>query len=97
MHTFNFLIFFYFFSDTPVEEKPLAGDGGQEGAYRDIWFTFNDKYSWAQSAFEVIEGRISQNRTTQKDEVLAPMSEIMKGLAAESLLKVFEKYDFGVE
>ncbi|TFG11348.1 MAG: DUF4332 domain-containing protein, partial [Promethearchaeota archaeon] len=83
--------------DTPIEEKPLAGDGGQEGAYRDIWFTFNDKYSWAQSAFEVIEARISQNRTTEKDEVLAPISEIMKGLAAESLLKVFEKYDFGVE
>jgi hypothetical protein len=83
--------------ETSVEEKPLAGDGGQEGAYRDIWFTFNDKYSWAQSAFEVIEGRISQNRTAQKDEVLAPMSEIMKGLAAESLLKVFKKYDFGVE
>ena len=83
--------------DVPVEEKPLAREGGQEGAYRDIWFTFNDKYSWAQSAFEVLEGRISQNRTTQKDEVLAPMSEIMKGLAAESLLKVFEKYGFGVE
>lgn len=83
--------------ETPIEEKPLAGDGGQEGAYRDIWFTFNDKYSWAQSAFEVIEGRISKNRTAQMDEVLAPMSEIMKGLAAESLLKVFEKYDFGVE
>ncbi|TFF69099.1 MAG: DUF4332 domain-containing protein [Promethearchaeota archaeon] len=83
--------------DVPIEEKPLARDGGQEGAYRDIWFTFNDKYSWAQNAFEVIEGRISQNRTTQFDEVLAPMSEIMKGLAAESLLKVFKKYDFGVE
>ncbi|TFF86763.1 MAG: DUF4332 domain-containing protein [Promethearchaeota archaeon] len=83
--------------DTPIEEKPLAREGGQEGAYKNIWFTFNDKYSWAQSAFEVIEGRISQNRTTQKDEVLAPMSDIMKGLAAESLLKVFEKYDFGVE
>jgi hypothetical protein len=37
------------------------------------------------------------NRTVQRDEVLAPMKEIMKGLAAESLLKVFEKYDFGVE
>jgi hypothetical protein len=83
--------------ETPIESKPLARDGGQEGAYRDIWFTFNDKYSWAQSAFEVKEGRISLNRTVHKDEVLAPMSEIMKGLAAESLLKVFEKYDFGVE
>jgi hypothetical protein len=83
--------------DIPIEEKPLASNGGQEGAYRDIWFTFNDKYSWAQSAFEVIEGRISQNRTAQMDEVLAPMSDILKGLAAESLLKVFEKYDLGIE
>ncbi len=83
--------------EIPIEKKPLAGDGGQEGAYRDIWFTFNDKYSWAQSAFEVIEGRISQNRTAHKDDVLAPMSEIMKGLAAEALLKVFQKYNFSIE
>jgi hypothetical protein len=65
--------------------------------YRDIWFTFNDQYSWAQTAFEVKEGRISVNRTMQKDEVLAPMKEIMKGLAGEALLKVFEKYGIDIE
>ena len=83
--------------EVPIEQKPLAGDGGQEGAYKDIWFTFNDQYSWAQNAFEVKEGRISVNRTKQKDEVLAPMKEIMKGLAGEALLKVFEKYGIDIE
>ena len=78
--------------EIPIEEKPLAGDGGQEGAYKDIWFTFNDKYSWAQSAFEVKEGRISNKRQSKKDEVLAPMSDIMKLLASEELIKVFKKY-----
>jgi predicted flap endonuclease-1-like 5' DNA nuclease len=83
--------------EVPIEKKPLAGDGGQEGAYKDIWFTFNDQYSWAQNAFEVKEGRISVKRTMQKDEVLAPMKEIMKGLAGEALLKIFEKYGIGIE
>jgi len=78
--------------EVPIEEKPLAGDGGQEGAYKDIWFTFNDEYSWAQSAFEVKEGRISNKRQLKKDEVLAPMSDIMKLLASEELIKVFKKY-----
>lgn len=83
--------------EVPIEEKPLARDGGQEGAYRDIWFTFNDEYSWSQNAFEVKEGRISLGRTLKRDEVLAPIKDIMKGLAAEALLKIFEKYDMGVE
>ncbi len=83
--------------EIPIEKKPLAGDGGQEGAYKDIWFTFNDQYSWAQNAFEVKEGRISVKRTMQKDEVLAPIKEIMKGLAGEALLKVFAKYGIDIE
>lgn len=78
--------------EVPIKEKPLARDGGQEGAYKDIWFTFNDEYSWSQSAFEVKEGRISNKRQLKKDKVLAPMSDIMKLLASEELIKVFKKY-----
>jgi predicted flap endonuclease-1-like 5' DNA nuclease len=80
-----------------IEKKPLAGDGGQEGAYKDIWFTFNDQYSWAQSAFEVKEGRISHNRTVQKDEVLVPLGDVLKELAGDALLKVFQKYNIDIE
>ncbi|MFX0025026.1 MAG: DUF4332 domain-containing protein [Candidatus Hermodarchaeota archaeon] len=83
--------------EVPIEEKPLARDGGQEGAYKDIWFTFNDEYSWAQSAFEVKEGRISNKRELKKEEVLAPMSDIMKLLASEELIKVFKKYGIYTE
>lgn len=80
-----------------IEEKPLARDGGQEGAYKDIWFTFNDESSWSQTAFEVKEGRISKNRQTSKDEVLAPMGDIMKLLAGEELTKIFKKYGIDIE
>lgn len=83
--------------EVPIEEKPLARDGGQEGAYRDIWFTFNDEQSWAQTGFEVKEGRISRNRQMSKDEVLAPMGDILKGLASEELIKVFRKYGIDIE
>ncbi|MFX1313360.1 MAG: DUF4332 domain-containing protein [Promethearchaeota archaeon] len=83
--------------EVPIEEKPLAGDGGQEGAYKDIWFTFNDEYSWSQNAFEVKEGRISNKRQSKRDDVLAPMSDIMKLLASEELIKVFKKYGIYTE
>jgi len=79
-----------------ITEKPLARNGGTEGAYREIWFTFNDIQSWAQSSFEV-GSRISKNRTTQKDEVLAPLEEILKSLASETIEKIFEKLNINIE
>ncbi|MFX1411506.1 MAG: DUF4332 domain-containing protein, partial [Promethearchaeota archaeon] len=82
--------------EIPIEEKPLARDGGQEGAYKEIWFTFNDEFSWSQSAFEVKDGRISQNRKTQKKEVLAPLGDILRRLASDELLKVFKKYGLDI-
>lgn len=82
--------------EVSIEKKPLAGDGGQEGAYKDIWFTFNDEYSWAQSGFEV-KDRISKNREAQKDEVLAPLKDILKRLASDELLKIFKKYGIDIE
>jgi len=79
-----------------IAEKPLARDGGTEGAYREIWFTFNDLHSWAQSSFEV-GSRISKNRTTQKDEVLAPLEDILKSLASDTIEKIFEKLNIDIE
>ena len=83
--------------EVPIDEKPLARDGGQGNAYRNIWFTFNDEESWAQSSFEVKEGRISRNRTAQKDEVLAPLKNILKSLASEELEKIFRKLNIDIE
>jgi predicted flap endonuclease-1-like 5' DNA nuclease len=83
--------------EVPIEEKPLARNGGQEGAYREVWFTFNDENSWAQSSFEVREGRISKNRITKKEEVLAPLEDILKHLAGDELKKIFKKYNIEIE
>ncbi|MFX1280847.1 MAG: DUF4332 domain-containing protein [Promethearchaeota archaeon] len=83
--------------EVPVEEKPLAGDGGQDGAYKQVWFTFNDKYSWAQSSFEVKEGRISQNRKAKQEEVLAPLEDILRNLASDELEKIFKKFNIEIE
>ncbi|UCC21218.1 MAG: DUF4332 domain-containing protein [Promethearchaeota archaeon] len=80
-----------------IEEKPLARDGGTEGAYKDVLFTFNDEFSWAQTALEVKEGRISNNRTTKKDEIIAPLEDILKHLASDELIKVFRKYGIYIE
>ncbi|HUW90715.1 MAG TPA: DUF4332 domain-containing protein [Candidatus Nanopelagicaceae bacterium] len=83
--------------EIPIKEKPLARNGGTEGAYRDIWFTFNDLDSWAQSSIEVKEGRISNNRTTQRDEVLAPLEDILKSLASDTIEKIFKKLNIEIE
>ncbi|MFX1326948.1 MAG: DUF4332 domain-containing protein [Promethearchaeota archaeon] len=83
--------------EVSIEEKPLARDGGQEGAYKDVLFTFNDEFSWAQTALEVKEGRISKNRTTTKDEVLAPLEDVLNHLASDELIKVFKKYGIEIE
>ncbi len=83
--------------EVPIEDKPLARDGGTEGAYKNIWFTFNNDNSWAQSSFEVKEGRISKNRTTQKEDVLAPLEDILKSLARETIEKIFEKLNIEIE
>ena len=83
--------------EVTVEKKPLARDGGQDNAYKEVWFTFNDEYSWAQSSFEVKEGRISQNRKTKQEEVLAPLEDILKHLASDELEKIFKKYNVEIE
>ena len=83
--------------EVPIETKPLARNGGTEGAYRDIWFTFNDENSWAQSSFEVKEGRISKNRTTQKDEVIAPLEDILRSLATETIEKIFRNLNIDID
>jgi len=45
----------------------------------------------------VKEGRISNNRTTSKDEIIAPLEDILKHLASEELIKVFKKYGIYIE
>lgn len=46
-------------SKIPQELKPLAKDGGYNGCYKEVWFTFNNEFSWNQTALE-ISGRISE-------------------------------------
>ncbi|TFF98612.1 MAG: DUF4332 domain-containing protein [Promethearchaeota archaeon] len=62
----------------PIEQKPLAREGGHKNAYKDIWFTFNDQNSWANTAFEVTEGRISKNQKAKKEGVLNSIKKILE-------------------
>lgn len=83
--------------DVPIEKKPLAKDGGQEGAYRNIWFTFNNEKSWAQTAFEVTSSRISKGRTTKMEDVMVELIEITRILAFEEIDKLLSKLNVVVE
>ena len=83
--------------DVPIEEKPLAKDGGQQGGYKETWFTFNDEYSWAIDLTQIPTGRISNNRTTKKDEIMIKMDDLMRNFAKDQLAKVFEKYGLKID
>ncbi len=78
--------------DVAIEDKPLAGNGGKNNAYKEIWFTFNDENSWSQVRFSVKTGRISNNRKTKKDEVLTTLEDLMRNLAKEQIEDVLKKY-----
>ena len=52
-----------------VQDKPLAKNGGQRNAYKEIWFTFNDQHSWNQKSL-CIKGRVANNRAELSDNSL---------------------------
>lgn len=82
--------------DVSIEDKPLARDGGAQKAYKEVWFTFNDEYSWSQNSFEVVESRISKNKTTQRDDVLTS-KKLLKILARDQMKDIFKKYNIKIE
>ncbi|MCK5720697.1 MAG: hypothetical protein KAH84_12230 [Thiomargarita sp.] len=54
---------YYEDSQLSPENKPLAKHGGYNSCYKDLWFTFNNEYSWNQSGLEIDARRISRNRS----------------------------------
>jgi hypothetical protein len=66
--------------DLPIEKKPLSNTGGTGGTYKEIWFTFNSEYSWNLEGIN-IEGRVSNNMTTLKEEV------VNNNISIESVMK----------
>jgi hypothetical protein len=44
-----------YYEDTaiPTGQKPLAKNGGQRNAYKEVWFTFNNEISWSQGPVEL--------------------------------------------
>jgi hypothetical protein len=61
-----------FFEDSnlSINRKPLAKEGGYKNAYKDVWFTFNDEFSWNQNSLRINAERISNNRTKKLEESL---------------------------
>ena len=51
-------------SELAPENKPLAKNGGYNGCYQSLWFTFNNEFSWNQEGLELDARRISRDRST---------------------------------
>jgi len=70
---------YYEDSDMAPEHKPLAKEGGYNGCYQELWFTFNNEYSWNQADLEVDARRISRNRSTPLKEAF-PVTTSLKSV-----------------
>ena len=57
------------------EDKPLARRGGYRGCYKDIWFTFNNEFSWNQTNLEIDARRISRSQADSNDKTTGAVSK----------------------
>lgn len=83
---------YYQDSRVQVKDKPLAKDGGQKNAYKDIWFTFNNEHSWAGGSIKVFDSRMSKHQTKKKENVLSEETN-----TEQELEKLLEDVDSKVE
>ncbi|MDK2587451.1 transglutaminase-like cysteine peptidase [Romboutsia sedimentorum] len=49
-----------YYQDTELkcEDKPLLSDGGYNGCYKDIWWSFNNEYSWSNKEVVIDTTRV---------------------------------------
>lgn len=47
-------------SNIPTGQKPLAKNGGYNNMYKDVWFTFNNEFTWSNEYTEIEDNRISR-------------------------------------
>jgi intein/homing endonuclease len=79
---------YYEDSNTPIDRKPLAKDGGQRKAYKDVWFTFNSEYSWNQQNLTV-GGRMANDTGDKSSNTLNEVLE--KKLDLTQIMESVEK------
>lgn len=51
---------YYEDSEIPTGEKPLAKDGGYNNTYIDVWFTFNNEFTWSNEEVVIDQQRINE-------------------------------------
>lgn len=77
---------YYEDSSWPIEKRPLAKNGGYKNCYKDTWFTFNNQFSWNQTALS-IDGRIGDNQTKAIEENVKEEADfvesVMQGIVAK--------------
>lgn len=84
---------YYQDSRVQVKDKPLAKDGGQRNAYKDVWFTFNGEHTWAGGSIKVFDSRMSKHMTEKKENVLMEEMEDIVEKILESADKKAQKGD----
>jgi len=79
---------YYEDSKVAVLTKPKAKDGGQQNAYKDVWFTFNNEYSWNQQSL-TLGARISNDKADNSSNTL---QEVLNNkISTESIMEEIEK------
>lgn len=72
---------FYQDSHLPIIKKPLSRTGGQMNSYKEIWFTFNDQYSWSGGPMNILSPRVSNtkqiNEAVETSEYLEKIADFV--------------------
>lgn len=51
---------YYEDTDVPTGKKPLAKEGGYNQCYIDVWFAFNNQYTWSDVERNIEDNRVSE-------------------------------------
>lgn len=63
-------------SKLKITKKPLAKNGGQKNAYKDVWFTFNNENSWNQKSLK-LAGRISNGKAGETYDLMEDATSVI--------------------
>jgi transglutaminase-like putative cysteine protease len=58
------------------DKKPLAKDGGFQSCYKEVWFTFNNEYSWNQESLTIDGTSLRSKKKSLNEDALLKKSEI---------------------
>lgn len=72
---------YYEDSAIPMNRKPLSNS---VKTYKEVWFSFNNEFSWSHSSFDIISSIKTKPKTIRKNKLIDILKRIRKGIKSDS-------------